>query len=194
MDAKEFLKPDWKKFILPVILLIIYIFLVNYYSQIGNVLDEFVCDQMTLATKSHEVAASNDTEAKEEFMKEAGELSDKIKESTERLDIDNILPTHNFMKSINPFMPVPCEFDSTKFCMHYSSQESYDCVKSYIDSRPESEPVLVALSVQKKYKKLSLITHILNVIFLFTEGYLVSVLIILGYKKGKEKIKIQSLT
>ena len=191
MDIKEFLKPDWKKLILPFILIILYIYIVAFSSRVGQLMDTYMCDSFSLNRKITEAYQNNETDKIDQYKEEMNYLSGKMRTASENLDIDNIVVIYNFMKFINPVMPLPCELESTNFCAHYASKETYDCFVDFEDylKGPSASVTagLLSPTAMVEYRKSTFFTHVFSIIVLIIEGYLVSALVVFLYKKIKNR-------
>lgn len=183
----EFLKPDWKKFILPIVLIIIYFFLIGYFSRIGDVMDAYTCERISIREKIIDAVQNN--ESAEAYMEESRIQMEKWRLASENLDVDNIIGLYNLMKFIDPFIPSPCEFTASNYCVHYSSQETFDCITNFVKVTDEPSG-LIAIPINiEEYRRGSFFTHIPNFLILIMEGYLISALVILFYKKIKNRTR-----
>ncbi len=137
----EFFRPELKKFILPTILLLVFLFLLNEFYQFGNEGDRYFCDFKSYINALELERDSEFCNVGNMFMKNDGSV--EIEEQTQKKfdqaveGIRNITNSWNgtpkdlatrMMVGIDPVFPVPCEFQYTPFCEFYISNASYGCM------------------------------------------------------------------
>lgn len=186
MNWKEFLRPEWKKFILPIILIAIFIFVINYLFFLGSTFDKYICQLTSLVNNLQTLRENNQTLAYNQTLDEARSLVKSLQNDVTsrggntKLFLDSV----KTIKTIDPFVPVPCEIMPSHLCQYYLNKESYDCI---INANVSSPFIILGTPNIPEYNKVSFITIGLNILFLFVEGYLISCLIALGYNKFKKK-------
>jgi len=182
----DFLKLDWKKFILPIILIIIFLVVINALRASGSIEDKYDCQVVTLIQKNVANINSNDTVAISQVNSEMKLLSQDKQKEIKPLQYSNSISA--FVKIIDPIIPLPCEeLGKSNICKFYINKDTYDCIKNIdFSGNVFSQP---KMSV---YKPLSLWIVILNVLILFIEGYFVSSIIFFFYWRRKDKQVISS--
>jgi hypothetical protein len=176
------LKPELKKFIIPTLLLLGFVFVLNQFYKAGVQQDEYACliksyvSALELIENSKfchtagiehmygSVRIDNETEQMfESAIEKAGEawMSDDI--------------ITQFMLAIDPILPVPCEYAATMFCEQYMSETSHECM---VDS---------GIITQMYYRPASILAIIVNGMFLIAEGYVLSCLICIPFGLWKAK-------
>jgi hypothetical protein len=182
----DFFKLNWKKFILPVILIIIFLVVINALRISGSIGDKYDCQVVTLIQKNIDNAQKNDTAAVNQVDSEMKLLAQNKQKEVKHLQYSESISA--FVKIINPIVPFPCEnLGKSNVCQFYINKETYDCLKKLdINGDIFSQP---KMSV---YKPVSLWIILLNVLLLFIEGYFVSSIIMFFYGKIRDKQVISS--
>jgi len=196
MELKEFLKPEWKKFALPLALLVLFFFLENAYGAFGSAEDNVYCPASQFM-KNMEVAKSqNDTVGMQKIIDNARPLQKDFTEfmqNAEKIKSNTIVD--GALRMADPFLPSPCELSIRRPCIFYMNETSYNCIReaaSVTSNVPEFALGLVggfgdSDNNLPSYKTLSYNDVIFNALFLATEGYLISCLIFLAYTKLRKQ-------
>jgi hypothetical protein len=191
MKWKEFLKPRWEKFILPILFIIIFLFVINFFFSFGSTLDKYTCQIISLAKDLQTLGEKNQTLAFNNTLNEFMSLFQNMQNDMNQTEQEHIEPLFNFIKVIDPVIPVPCEgmsdytcqYYPCHTCQYYISKETYNCIINIMNGNFS----WIGQSTITEYKKVSFITIGLNALVLFAEGYLLSCLIVFGYSKFKKK-------
>ncbi|MCD6226357.1 MAG: hypothetical protein J7J93_00990 [Candidatus Aenigmarchaeota archaeon] len=196
MNWEEFLRPEWKKIILPAIFILIFIILIKISYDAASLSDKYLCDIFSLVKQIHVCIEQNNTECFEESQIILENLSNNFMNDLER---NRLLKNEKIffnvfmnMKKINPLLPFPCEHNmDVKYCRFYISKETYDCYANF--TIPENIIFHIIFGFYKKemreYKKVSFFDISLNTLILFIEGYLISCLILFCYRKIIRRVK-----
>lgn len=190
MGMKEFLKPEWKKFILPIALIVLFLVMIVSFHLYSSVMNKYFCGTISLFQELEATMKQNDSLAYERAFNKTvaspffteGQNYDELVRGAAYISI--------FIRTIDPFMSLPCEYKYdyynflvNDFCEYYINKETYNCCASL----PESSNIS-CFDTAKPYKGVSLVTQGLNVLLLFLEGYLISCVALFAYRKvGKKK-------
>ncbi len=199
MEIKAFLRPEWKKMILPLIFILIFMFLIYSSYTIASIGDDYICEYCEFTDIIYDIhnIDQNDTLTINQTVTKIENLSNNFKQDIEKKEI---ISTYGLifigpMMIINPIYPGPCELGdsllNTDFCVYYTSEESYNCLDDLsekIEKFSENSPIIMMISFPE-YKQLSIFNIVANLIFLFIEGYLISSIILLIYRKLDKLIK-----
>ena len=176
---KDFLKPEWKKFIIPAVLIGLFFYLLSFFYYWGSIEDGLICELLPVALKNYEAGKINDTKALEETQKRIEALFEEKVWSKQWPDYyySTGLPLTYLMVKINPFTPLPCSLQEHNTivlqCVSYSNSETRDCMNTWIDRIYDKE------DIDKEYRELnppSIIQLLANILYLFSLGYLLSCL------------------
>ena len=175
MSIKELLKPEWKKFILPVAFIILFFVAINSFYYVGSSFDKYGCDQVSLSKELQSNLRENNTLAYNQTWNKLRSLSENW--SYEIMHTRNVRIISDFVKMIDPIIPVPCEFGvgAGVICEIYMNEETYNCFNSQGDA--------TMFPFEPKYKKASAVTFGFNVLLLFAEGYLISSVVLFAYRE-----------
>jgi hypothetical protein len=114
MDFK-LIAPDWKAFILPALVLLIYIIIIKQFYTLGALQDEYLCN----ATSIDSLQSVTD-----------GRLG---------LDVERQRPyIYRAVNLANAWMPWPCGYFQTTSCRTYASEESIACLDNRKASSDQS--------------------------------------------------------
>ncbi len=196
MSLKEFLKPEWKKIILPVIFISIFIILIKFSYDTASLFDKYMCEMLSVAKQRQVYIEQNNTEALEEIEIQSENLSNNFRSEVEKnrllklADEEFFFHTFMSMKKINPLLPFPCEHNIMdlryKHCRFYINEEAYNCFINFTSF----ENIIFGFNKEMiEYKKVSFFDISSNILILFIEGYLVSCLILFCYRKIIRKVK-----
>jgi len=198
MGLKEFLKPEWRKFVLPAIFIIFLVISLSSFYALDAIFDDFLCDQIEIAEEFRNYAEENEGQAG------SLEFNKTIEVFTERMKLNNEKPAERMKAivgmnyilipawsiiAIDPFLPLPTYlYDAPKRItiipervIHelYISRKTYDCVKSLDGVFREMN--------EHEYMQVSIFTLIFNFLFLFIEGYLLSAVVLFVYRKIRHR-------
>jgi len=175
------LKPEPRKFILPTVFLLLFVLAMNTFYDFGTRQDDYAC-MISDYVKTLEL--STDREFCHTGVTAIGYGSVVIEQETEQkfkaavemaneaanLDNGEMI---RIMTLIDPLLPVPCEYVPTLFCEQYMSATSHNCM-------------IEANMMVGAYRPDSIISIIINGIFLIVEGYLISCLLLAPFEIGKQ--------
>ena len=181
---RDFLKPEWKKFILPIILIILFFVVINAFYTSGSVMDKYGCEAVSLIQEQQANIKQNNTLAINQTVSRMRFLSQNIQNDMRQ--IQNIEPIFNFVKTIDPFIPVPCEAMQGNVCEFYINKDTYNCFINLKSEKTTGINILAEPEINE-YRVVSLPYLGLNVLLVFIEGYLISLIILFVYQKIKKK-------
>jgi len=189
----EFLKPDWGKFIIPLIFIIIFSTFVSWFFAVTKIIDKYGCEMTSLygelKTNREQFFKTNDSFALNETIDKIKYLQNQMNEEIDSSvflfkDMDDVKTIYDFIVKIDPLFPVSCEFSGEKNCRHYTSEETFQC----FNKLQETERGIISdLITFQSYKKLSIFDVLINILILFFEGYFLSCFIIWVYDKVKKR-------
>ena len=173
---KEFLRFEWKKTILPFILILLFFYALSVIYPVVKQMDDYVCEVISLNTEITKAISANDTLSAKVAAEKIKVLMEKngVEKRMDQIDKNEWLMN---MLVYDPLFPLPCEFSSAKFCRYYVSKETYDCFSNI--EMPENS--LFALRMTE-YVSFSVWDVLINTLFLFTAGYLISSSALSGYR------------
>jgi len=183
-QVKHFFGFHWTKLIIPLILIMGFLISFGMFSSIGNNQDKIICPMKSIIEESIELHNTKDTLSKEQLEKRIELLEtrgEKIKESTDNYLEAKIQLTgrlsHFYMK-INPFFPVSCEQqedNSPRSCRFYINKRSYNCI---LNTKVEMSFLINLFEIKSPqlipYKTISFFDVMLNIVYLFVVGYILS--------------------
>lgn len=198
MDIREVLEPEWKKFILPLVLIILFSFVINTFYSISSITNKYGCEIVSLVQEQNDNIKQNNTLAFNETVKKSISLIQRMQNDADYLELNKnekknkvfFEPVYSFLNVIDPALPVPCELQNTRFCEYYVNKQTYDCTIRMIGQNETgglNQAVIFEKIPMKDYTKSSIINLGSNVLLLFVEGYLVSSLILFAYRKIRKK-------
>jgi len=179
---KKFFDFEWKKIILPVILILLFIFLLINFYNFGHSLDKYICQLRPILEEQSVAHHNNDSLALNQSYNKWINLSNNLKK--ELAFFTKITPVTNIFSFIDPFIPIPCEESESNFCRFYMGKESYICAKELIE--PSTGIVETKLG---EYQISSIGIILLNILYLLVIGYLFSCLVLYVCRRLKKKIK-----
>lgn len=178
MRFKEFISPSWKKFILPIIILVlsigIFFISLNLVSEIGDQ----VCKIIDFQEEIQEIRKIGDEEL---LNQKINEFVDKRYKEYFQFKIGFIFISNKILVGIDPLYPAPCSLGVGNFCNYYSSQKHYDCINILVKDMP------IVGTNTKGYNSINYLWLILNWVLLFIIWYLISCIIFLLYHKVKNR-------
>ncbi len=188
MGIKEFLKPEWKKFVLSIILIMSYLVLLSNFYSYGAAIDTFIQEQESFSQELKSAQEQNNTLLIEQLNKRGLELRKSINPAM--LNLEKIEFIYVFIEKIDPFLNVPCELVRKSSCEHYGNKKTYDSSVALMSITSDfnifEKPDII------EYRKASVFTALFNVVILFIEGYLLSSIILFIFRILK-KTKKQEL-
>jgi len=174
MGIKEFLKPEWKRLLVPFVLLILFLFTLNVFFSIGSVADRYWCQMKDVMTEK--ILSQNNTEDIENLNIELENLLFKIQNETKEFKSPVIISIIGFVGFIDPFLPVSYEINRdfpNKFVYrYYISEQTYNCLTNELTGLPKTE----------EYTPVSSVDIGINIAFLLVVGYLFFCLILWNKK------------
>lgn len=187
MNIKEFLKPEWKKFILPIVFILLFLVVVNFfYYSIVPTFYEYHCKIAYLDKKMELATEQNDTLAIKQLLEDMLYLQEDTFRSMREPASVFYFCSALFIGAINP-ISMPCEmiydYVPADFCEFYMREDTYNCLKTL---NVTTIPKTIS---DRVYKKASITQFVLNVLILFVEGYLISSVILFFYRRVKRRRK-----
>ena len=180
MDMKQILRPEWKKFVLPVIFLIMFAYSLSSFFVVGTILDNHSPEIVLFLTNLvDETDEQNLTIG--EVVRRVHDFFDPISQELEQFRSTAGITAA--LKTINPLLPVPCELSDSPYCRYYMSKEFYDGLYETQVARV----LLVTALPPEKYTQPSAGDYILNIIILIIEGYIISAIVLGIYRHSKRK-------
>ena len=176
MTIKDFFKPEWKKFILPIIIIILFLVTIKSFYSIGDVMDKYICKMLYLSQEKQDYLRRDNILAANQTYNQ--KLLPLYKNLTDDLDkIRDKEPLINFFYTINPVIPMPCRaYLPEKSCKFYINEETYRCRTAAGSYKGTGESPM-------PYRKPTLFNFGLNILLLFFEGYIISSIILGIFRK-----------
>jgi len=194
----DLLKPDWKKFIIPLILFFTFLMLVKSFFDVASVIDKNACKILSLLQEANSKIEENDIKTINKTYYNLVAISKNITRETKKLESFTIFL--EIFKKIDPLFPFPCEFVIFSDCRFYINENTYKCLTKDLETeelQPKNYVVvdndiinffLILSEIEnKEYKKASADIILINILLLFLEGYLISIFIILIYRKIRKR-------
>ncbi len=178
MGIKEFLKPEWKKFVLPVIFVTLFLVAINAFYSYGSVIDKHGCETISLYKELQDNINKNDTVVINQTMAKWLAMSQNMERDILRFEV--IVPVFTFLNTIDPVFTLPCEVIGSN-CEFYINEDTYKCFFGMKDNN-----TFLSLAEPPEYKKASIATFSLNILILFAEGYLLSAVVLFGWRRTKK--------
>ncbi len=191
-EVKHFFKPTWKKFILPLVFIILFLVLISNFNSIGTFLDKYSCESEALYTKYDQNRRTNNTEGLNQTEVQIKELGQRMVNDAPKGGIVPIISLYT-VGVIDPLIPFPCLMieGESPFCQFYVNETTHACmVKSIENTKLEDFNITALRDIKfavKPYAQSSTTPLIVNIILLIIEGYFISVLIQFVYTKQKDK-------
>ncbi len=191
-DARGFFEVEWKKFILPILLIILFGYLVYVYFSVANITDQTSCyilEQGNLIRKYYEQGNEKMLQkTMDETVLTLSQISSKFNVG---IAYGSSFWLISSISRIYPFFPVSCEvaFSPGEQCRYYISKESYDCMLEPINSSGDGiSGILSIFSVNvPEYRKVSTFMLVLHFILIFIWGYLISAILLFLFRSLKKK-------
>ncbi|HLD57523.1 MAG TPA: hypothetical protein VJA47_04405 [archaeon] len=195
MDKKEirhFLKPHWKKFILPLIFGILFLILVSNFQALGAFLDKYTCESEVLYSQLDQNKRENNTEGANATLEQIKNLVNRMQQDAPQGSIVPVISLYT-IGVIDPMIPFPCLMiqGESGFCQFYVNETTHACmVKSINNTKIEDFNNTALQNIRfetRLYIPISTPIFIVNILILIVEGYLISVLIQIVYTRQKNK-------
>lgn len=176
MNWKEFFKPNLKKFILPVVLIVFLIvallITLNYMSYFGD-------NGCFIDKGQKELQVLRDKNDSAGFAKKVNELMDEARSRQANVSAwrtSFVFYANTYIGKIDPYYPVPCLINSGKLCASYISAEQNQCLKDMINDS-EGFGKLYGTNESLDYREMNYVVLAVNLAGIFVVGYLISCLI-----------------
>jgi hypothetical protein len=213
MNLHDFFKPEWKKLLLPVLMVIVFLFTIWRIYNYTAIMDDNICDlyrflDVTLAIyKGDFVEIDNETvilnktnqTITQQQMDEWEEQYERSASLAEDLgdDYRNTRILSAVFMFTDPFFPKPCEYGPTfrpayfpeTSCYWYISEEAYDCYAQFFSVYAEGSSVYAELTGMDGYNPVTTLTISGNVIFIFLEWYVFSSVVLGAFRKIASLVK-----
>ena len=176
---KHILSLEWKKFVLPIILLVMFAYSISSFFVVGAILDNHTPEIVLFLTDL--------VEETDEQNLTIGEVVKKVQDffepiSNELEQFRSTVGITALLKTIDPLLPVPCELSDSPYCRYYMSKEFYDGLYSAQVTRV----LLVTTVPPDKFVQTSAGDYTLNAVILIIEGYIISAIILGIYRYGRK--------
>jgi hypothetical protein len=174
---KSFIEFEWKKIVLPIILIILFTYQIFVFYSVSNVVEDYLCDANEVLQNIETFREQNNIEQLNKTILEWQPKAEKFEKDLEKsLGSETIFMVS---QTINPFFPFPCELSPKNHCRYYISKKSFDCMYD-VDSSSGFDPLF---EVSKpEYKKVSVFLLIFHLAIIFIIGYLISAIIIFIFR------------
>ncbi len=202
MPVKDFLQPEWKKFVLP-FFFIVMLFVFIYVNYLESWVRSDSCELLELEITIRD--ADNITDVDSEILKRYDAIAYNSEKYGTYLIIGNIVKPFLFPLLLNyPILPLKCTryrsaacsigflglftvyeglCSDPAFCVTYMTEENFECEKLR-QSIPESG----------EYRELAYVHIVLNVVVLLIEWYLISCAALHIYRKKLKGIMSKEIT
>jgi hypothetical protein len=188
MGIKSFLKPDWKKFILPAVFIALFLVLLNSFYNMGHIGDKYMCDVYSAGKQLQIYREQNNTFGFDQTEQRLLSISISIQKESESFKPIWFKPVWDFTTLVSPIVPAPCEFlGSYNVCEFYINETTYTCMVGQHLPLPVVYVSSILESGQYEYNRASALMPALNILLLFAEGYLISCAVLFGYEKIRKK-------
>ena len=188
MESSEkrgsFLGFEWKKTILPIIIIILLGYQTYVYYSLSKINQDIACDLYTFQKNMDIYKKQNNTELLTQTLNEWSPKSDKFQKELNKNKGNEIILI--ISQKIDPFFPAPCEIVSSKYCRYYMNKESYDCMKNMMNLILENS---IFDTKTPEYKQVSFLIIALHFVLLSVLSYLISSIILLLFRNVKIRKK-----
>jgi hypothetical protein len=195
----EFLRFEWKKMIIPIILIAIMLFFMNYFYAFGSIADRYICDTFDLMEQSMEYRQQNNTESllavEQELIQNTLDMRNETEKIRGGVSQSQMYYLFQVFYYIDPFFPLSCEFiimDMNSFrwsfCQAYISEKTYECSNEFIE-RDRGATTFFGQSNLMKYQGFNIGVFILNIAYLTVIGYIISCFVVFPLRKLLGKIR-----
>ena len=186
MDWKFLLKPEWRKFVLPIIFVIMLLYVSFSSASIVTVFDKYTCEISDLSKQYIVADKQNNTEVKDSINQSSEGIRKKISEDVNKINALAVREFAFFLSTINPLTPLPCELTLSPLCTPYMNKKSYDCLADLANfTKQNIENRTIAENIKIREYSEPTVPIILNMGLIFLEGYLISCLIF-NFKRKKK--------
>lgn len=190
MEVKKsgsFFEFEWKKIILSLILILLFGYQTYVYISIGNVMNEYTCENSKYIQDIIQYRNQNNSEMIKKVSEDFKPTADKFQE-----DLKKPLGSENLFyitSTIYPIFPVPCEIITENFCRYYMNKESFNCMNDMKSGLKSSFSSLFELE-EVTYKPVSIWLLAIHFFILFVIGYLISCIILWIFKNRNKTLLI----
>jgi hypothetical protein len=180
MKIKQLLKPEWKKILLPAIFLLLFAYLIINFAGIGAAIDNHAVDTVQFLdvllaqTQSQNLTFS-------EILERVNTFFQPLREEIARHTGPEVMTTLNFIRTLDPFLPVPCETTRSPSCRYYIQKPNYELLYS----RGIPQLLLAVAAPPELFSHPTPFDYTVNVALLIVEGYLISCIIFFIYRKTR---------
>ena len=188
MDWKFLLKPEWRKFVLPIILVVMLLYVSFSSASIVTVFDKYTCEISDLSKQYIAADKQNNTEVKDSINQSSEGIRKKISEDVNKINALAVREFAFFLSTINPLTPLPCELTLSPLCTPYMNKKSYDCLADLANfTKQNIENRTIAENIKIREYSEPTAPIIYNSIIVFVEGYIISAVALGLYRKSKKK-------
>lgn len=183
LEKKEtFLGFEWKKIILPIILMILFGYQLFLFYSIADLNNNFICNAREFIEKGQTYKEQNNTELLNKLDKEWQQITREFSSGMNNLMGSEI--TFISTSIIDPFFPIPCSLKNTEYCKYYITEKTFDCANFKLS------PFAHKLFKTKipKYEPVSIYLLVFHFILLGVVGYLLSAIFLWILRNRKTKI------
>lgn len=183
LEKRGFFHLEWKKLILPLILVLLLGYQVFVLFSAARVMDNSIC---TLVSYSNRMETLRQNGNQDLLNKTALELLPKIQGYHQELERiyagQSIL---SISKTIDPLFPFPCGSNLNNYCGDYINESTFNCINS-------QSPDFLVISLFGKpekisYSPVSIFSIIINFLGVFMVGYLISAILLFIFRKFQRK-------
>ncbi|MEA3255294.1 MAG: hypothetical protein U9Q22_05620, partial [Candidatus Altiarchaeota archaeon] len=93
---KDFLKPTWRKLVIPVVFIALFMYTLSFFHTVGLISDKYNCEQLRLLAELNEADLRNDTEAFNETLSRLWLVEDQFSNEFTGIIQDNWQPNKPF--------------------------------------------------------------------------------------------------
>jgi len=180
--SKGFLEFEWKKFILPIFLILFFSYHIYFFYSISNQIDNYYCISAPYIKDLVLYRQQNNSDMLYKTSNELKPMSDKM--SAEIIKLSKYMAFEKIIFILDPFFPSPCEFSNEESCRYYGDRKSLECIGDVRDQLPTPTMPLFATP---EFKHVSIWILTIHFILLFTIGYLISAVILWIFRNIKIK-------
>ena len=136
---------------------------------------------VSLIQKGQTYTRENNTLAAEQTLNSFKSLSENMQKGIK--PVQDLQPLFSFLMTMDPPMPVPCEFTIGDICEFYMNEETNDCFMSLRSGNIGGLFGFFAEPKITEYRGTSFVSFGANIFVLFVEGYLLSSVILFAYRR-----------
>ena len=182
MGTREFLKPSWKKFIFPVIILILLISIFFITKLVVPKFADLMCKTNEYMEEARKIKIENSSDKTEKLKV----VEEKIKNELNNLpkvSMGIALWGNQLIKRGDPLYPAPCLIINDNYCSSYLIEEENECLNFVEDKLIDS-----LLNTNKsEYKSMNYLFLFLNWTLFLVLAYLISCFVSYVYHKIRRK-------